>query len=304
MRTNLFISILAVAAGMFVGCEKIDTGRVTGVEVTPRLALLIGEKRTPDMIVLPVDASNREVSWSSGNPLVATVDEKTGEVTAIGEGTAIITVTTAEGGKTANCKVTVSDDILMIISDPAFLEYCQYAMTHEQETYEDGYRVYPAWDRDGNGKLSAVEAAQVKYIEIRYWSYGPVSSLSEIWYFSGLTHLICYDHGLTSLDLSQCPELTYLNCSSNSIASLDVSNNKSLQFLYCGYNQLTSIDISKNTRLLEFYCAYNPGDGISKFPVKAFFDNNSIPNGYYFQTGGWYDFYNDIYIYVDYQKVN
>ncbi len=302
MRKNLFIAFLAVAAGGFVGCEDIDTERVTGVEVTPKLSLCPGEKRTPDMIVLPVSAVNRKVSWSSENPEVAIVDEKTGEVTATGEGTAIITVTTAEGGKTANCKVTVSDDILLLISDPTFLEYCRYAMTHAQEMYEygEGYVSYPAWDSNSDRKLSSVEAAQVRYINIDYWDYGTVHSLSGIEYFTGLTHLICPYHNLRSLDVSQSPGLIRLVCSSNQLTSLDVSNNKSLQRLHCDDNRLTTIDISENTRLTEFYCEYNPGDGISKFPVRAFFDNNSIPN-HYFQYGGWY--YGGNYISIDYQKV-
>ena len=56
--------------------------------------------------VLPNSASNKIVTWSSSNESVAIVDE-TGNVTAIGEGGSIITVTTKDGGKTAQCIVTV-----------------------------------------------------------------------------------------------------------------------------------------------------------------------------------------------------
>ena len=46
------------------------------------------------------------MTWKSSDTKVATVDN--GLVTAVAEGTATITVTTADGGKTATCEVTVT----------------------------------------------------------------------------------------------------------------------------------------------------------------------------------------------------
>ena len=57
--------------------------------------------------VLPENASNKNVTWSSSNESVATVSE-TGLVTAVANGTATITATAADGtNKTATCVVTV-----------------------------------------------------------------------------------------------------------------------------------------------------------------------------------------------------
>ena len=57
--------------------------------------------------VMPSNASNKSVTWTSSNTSVATVSD-TGLVTAKGEGTATITVTTADGSnKSATCKITV-----------------------------------------------------------------------------------------------------------------------------------------------------------------------------------------------------
>ena len=56
--------------------------------------------------VVPVEADNYAVNWSSSNPNVATVDE-CGNVKAISEGTATITVTSVDGNKTDSCVVTV-----------------------------------------------------------------------------------------------------------------------------------------------------------------------------------------------------
>ena len=56
--------------------------------------------------VLPENADDKSVTWTSSDETVATVDEN-GLVTAVGKGTATITVTTTDGGKTATCEVTV-----------------------------------------------------------------------------------------------------------------------------------------------------------------------------------------------------
>ena len=56
--------------------------------------------------ITPNDAVNKNVTWSSSNTDVATVSN-TGLVTAVSKGTAIITVTTEDGGYKATCTVTV-----------------------------------------------------------------------------------------------------------------------------------------------------------------------------------------------------
>ncbi|MDD7391190.1 MAG: Ig-like domain-containing protein [Lachnospiraceae bacterium] len=56
--------------------------------------------------ITPIDATNRNVIWSSSTPSVATVDAG-GKVTCIAEGIAIITVTTEDGGKTASYTLSV-----------------------------------------------------------------------------------------------------------------------------------------------------------------------------------------------------
>lgn len=58
--------------------------------------------------VYPENADNKNVIWSSNNKSVASVNEN-GELTAIGPGTAIITVTTEDNEKKAFCTVTVKE---------------------------------------------------------------------------------------------------------------------------------------------------------------------------------------------------
>ena len=63
--------------------------------------------------VTPDDASNKNVTWASSNPTVATVDDN-GNVTALKAGTSYITVTTKEGNFSAKATVVVSQDVVAV----------------------------------------------------------------------------------------------------------------------------------------------------------------------------------------------
>ena len=83
--------------------------KVTGIKLNKsETSLLVGGNETLTATVLPEDATNQNVTWKSDKPEIATVDAN-GKVTAVKVGEATITVTTEDGGKTATCKVTVSD---------------------------------------------------------------------------------------------------------------------------------------------------------------------------------------------------
>ena len=71
-------------------------------------SILVGGNDTLTATVLPEDATNQNVTWKSDKPEIASVDAN-GKVTGVAAGEATITVTTEDGGKTATCKVTVSD---------------------------------------------------------------------------------------------------------------------------------------------------------------------------------------------------
>ena len=88
--------------------KKNTTVEVTGVTLDKsKLEMLVGDNATLTATVLPSDATNKAVTFSSSNTSVATVDLK-GKVTAIGEGSAMITVITTDGNKKATCAVTVT----------------------------------------------------------------------------------------------------------------------------------------------------------------------------------------------------
>ena len=72
------------------------------------LALVIGGTEKLIATIVPVDASNKTVAWTSSNNAVATVDNS-GFVTAISEGTATIRAATQDETKYDECEVTVSN---------------------------------------------------------------------------------------------------------------------------------------------------------------------------------------------------
>ena len=86
------------------------------------LSLYTGESETLTATVTPNDATNPNVTWSSDKPEVATVEN--GEVTAKAAGTATITATAADGsGKSANCKVTVTQSEYSISADTTAIDF-------------------------------------------------------------------------------------------------------------------------------------------------------------------------------------
>ena len=116
---------LALSAGIFAGCGTKEpqpeptptptTVAVTGVSLDKAsLSLPEGSSETLTATVSPDNADNKKVSWKSSATGVATVDDS-GKVTAVKAGSATITVTTADGGKTASCSVTVTEAPKIVI---------------------------------------------------------------------------------------------------------------------------------------------------------------------------------------------
>ena len=79
------------------------------------LDLYVGDSETLTATVTPANAGNKKVTWSSSDESVATVSSK-GEVTAVAEGKATITVTTQDGGLTATCTVNVAPKPLVNVT--------------------------------------------------------------------------------------------------------------------------------------------------------------------------------------------
>ncbi len=81
---------------------------VTGVSLNKTTATLtVNQTEALAVTVAPTNASNKNVTWSSSNTSIVAVSTS-GVITAKAAGTAVITVRTADGNKTATCNVTVT----------------------------------------------------------------------------------------------------------------------------------------------------------------------------------------------------
>jgi hypothetical protein len=105
------ISVTTVDGGFTVTCVVTVTNQpvaVTGVSVQPTTMNLNAGGSTGTVVatVVPANATNKNVTWSSSDPGVATVSS-TGVVTSVSSGTANITVTTVDGSNIAICVVKV-----------------------------------------------------------------------------------------------------------------------------------------------------------------------------------------------------
>ena len=83
---------------------------LTGISLSPSAPTMkIGQTVTLTVSYTPSDATNKEVTWNSGKPDVASVDQS-GKVTAVAPGSSQIVATSKDGGLKAVCNVTVQNE--------------------------------------------------------------------------------------------------------------------------------------------------------------------------------------------------
>lgn len=165
-------TVTATAEGKSASCKVTVTRRpipVSSVTISrSELSLTAGDTFTLTANVLPANADNKTITWSSSNPAVATVAPN-GFVTAISAGTATISATA--GGKSASCVVTVTRRPVPVAS--ITISKSQLSLT-EGDTYTLTAHVNPAdadnqtvtWNItnpavatiDSNGLVTAISA--------------------------------------------------------------------------------------------------------------------------------------------------
>ena len=109
-------TVTAAAGGKSDSCAVTVKAPVINVPVTGvsidgggTQSVAEGKKLELKALIVPANASNKTVTWSSANPAVASVDKDTGVVTGVKAGGPVsITVTTADGGFSASTNVTVT----------------------------------------------------------------------------------------------------------------------------------------------------------------------------------------------------
>ena len=89
-------------------CEVTSLQPVAGIMLNETQVTFESIGKTKPLIakVLPEDASDKSVRWTSSNPAVCSITEN-GTIVSLGIGTSVITATTVDGGFVAVCIVTV-----------------------------------------------------------------------------------------------------------------------------------------------------------------------------------------------------
>ncbi|MCD8294417.1 MAG: Ig-like domain-containing protein [Clostridia bacterium] len=101
------ITVTAEDGGLTAVCKVTVIIPVESVSLDKTaLTLAVGDSGTLTATVLPADATDKSVVWTSSDEKVAVVFG-TGTVSAYAAGTATITATTVNGEKVASCEVTV-----------------------------------------------------------------------------------------------------------------------------------------------------------------------------------------------------
>lgn len=168
------ISVATEDSGKTAICEVVVVAKIYNVESVTldrtSVELWEGEEITLLPSVMPENASNKDVVWSSSDEMIATVEE--GKVTTIKEGEVIVTVTTVDGNKTATCKLTVINDPMtdpIVFADPIIEGMC-----------------LDAFDTNNDGELSYKEAASVTDLTKMQLTNPGFVSFDEFQYFTSV----------------------------------------------------------------------------------------------------------------------
>ena len=137
---------------------------VEGISLDPaQLTLAFGKTAALKPVFQPVDATVREITWSSSDPTVVTVEK--GTVRAVGVGQATITATTTDGGFTASCLVSVPDDMNEIV-----LESGKTVDTKILEKGDDDNTPPLVWYHDAGTRQNAT--AVVNWTNVTFRDFG------------------------------------------------------------------------------------------------------------------------------------
>lgn len=185
--------------------------------------------------VLPEEATNRTVRWSSSDNKIVSVSP-IGIIKGISVGRATITGITEDGNKKATYEVEVTN--FLYIPDENF----RYALFSEHV------------DKDEDGEFTYEEVEEVNDLKI---NNKEIKDLTGIRAFKNLYTLLCKGNQIKTLDLSECKGITVVDCSENELTNLNVTGCNELINLTCKRNKLTSLDLSTCILIENITCEYN-----------------------------------------------
>jgi len=227
--------------GVYGSCRvTVSSIKVTNIILsTENLTLKYGANKQLTATIIPTNASNKDVTWSSSNPSVASVNS-TGLVTGVNNGTSKITCTANDGsGMKAICNVSVQD------SDPLPVG----------STFDDNnirYKVIGDGTVSVNSGRSSKGVVSIqKTVRHNGCNYTVKEIGDEAFYRSGLTS-ITIPNSVTSIG-----DKAFYNCSG--LTSVTIGNSvKSIgSNAFNGCSGLTSITIPNSVTSIGDKAFYN-----------------------------------------------
>lgn len=109
MKTKFYFFLWVCFSTLLISCsdDDPDAFAVTGIALNENMiSLKEGRNVTLLATIIPENATNKNLTWLSSDPMVATVSAE-GKVRALRAGVATITVVTEDGSKKSACTVTV-----------------------------------------------------------------------------------------------------------------------------------------------------------------------------------------------------
>lgn len=264
IKRHVWLLFLAVAGVLLSGCDKTDDNPIViGVESVSlnKTDILLMVEDTEQLVatVLPEDAANKTVVWSSDAEDVASVDASTGLVTALSVGTAKITATTEDGGYTASCTVTV-------VTDEEYLKGLLLEAFGKMGIAEN---LFSEWNWSLDNPLENWEGIHVSKSPAGYelsidLSEQPLNGTlcDELFRLPGLTGLILYECQLSGPipeSIGEATQLIELDLGNNDFTGelpSSLGNLTDLMFLDVSGNKLTG-SVPEEMRGSLYYSRFN-----------------------------------------------
>lgn len=228
--------------------------------------------------ILPEEATDMSVTWTTSDPSVATVDEN-GIVTAVNYGTAIITVRTNDGQYEDTCTVVVltqkegelRDKLYKFYHDtdgPNWVNNDNWCSDKPLDTwfglnYKDGILQIVLRDNGLKGNGNLADIAELDFVDVSSFNYSVEKSNSNqleslnLKGCSSLRQLWCVNNLITDVMLEGCSNLEILNCSYNNIESIDFYECPSLTEICVSNNSFSELDIRGLIKLTKLECEHN-----------------------------------------------
>lgn len=221
---------------------------VTGVSLNKTSTEIAnGTSETLVATVEPSSAYNKNVTWSSSNAFVASVDNY-GVVSALDEGNAVITVTTEDGGFTATCNVTVIEDEISNI-------------TIDKSNSKLDYYIDEQFSREDIVVLANYVHASPKVLDNDDLTF---TGISENYSFidgdiSGKTFTVSYSHNSKTYEASETLSVSYPDgaiyrlSGSSSVSGMDTPIGSSASFS----STSGSVDLTANNHMILTLSGYD-----------------------------------------------